>query len=192
MHPQAHVTGPDHRFGAVLEGHDLLRFTELVDPQCLHDARVSQTSRFTGLVELTATRMVAGGDALGRADDGRVALIDGALPGERVRIEVTADKADLLRGRVVEVLEASPARVRLRPRPRGLRRLRVATRRDRDAAAAQARHHPRRAAPASPASPNRRSRNRSCCRPRDSARRCARSSSTASPRSGVTSRTIRC
>ena len=55
--------------------------------------------------------MVAGGDALGRIDDGRVALIDGALPGERVRIEVTANKADLIRGRVIEVLEASPARV---------------------------------------------------------------------------------
>jgi 23S rRNA (uracil1939-C5)-methyltransferase len=82
-----------------------------MDPQCLHDASVSQTSRFTGLVELTATRMVAGGDALGRADDGRVALIDGALPGERVRIEVTADRADHLRGRVLEVLDASPARV---------------------------------------------------------------------------------
>jgi 23S rRNA (uracil1939-C5)-methyltransferase len=55
--------------------------------------------------------MVAGGDALGRADDGRVALIDGALPGERVRIEVTANRSDHLRGRVVEVLEASDARV---------------------------------------------------------------------------------
>src|SRR5882757_8156158 len=55
--------------------------------------------------------MVAGGDSLARADDGRVALIDGALPGEKVRIEVTADKADLLRGRVVEILEASDARV---------------------------------------------------------------------------------
>ncbi|HUI49643.1 MAG TPA: TRAM domain-containing protein, partial [Acidimicrobiia bacterium] len=60
---------------------------------------------------LTATRMVAGGDALARADDGRVVLIDGALPDERVRISVTADRADHLRGRVVEVLEASPARV---------------------------------------------------------------------------------
>src|SRR5205814_1199566 len=48
--------------------------------------------------------MVAGGDALGRADDGRVALIDGALPGERVRIEVTANRADHLRGRVLELL----------------------------------------------------------------------------------------
>lgn len=65
----------------------------------------------TGRVELTATRMVAGGDALARADDGRVALIDGALPGERVVIEVTASKADLIRGRVTEILEASDARV---------------------------------------------------------------------------------
>lgn len=65
----------------------------------------------TGRVELTATRMVAGGDALARADDGRVALIDGALPGERVVIEVTASKADLIRGRVIEILEASDARV---------------------------------------------------------------------------------
>ena len=55
--------------------------------------------------------MVAGGDALARADDGRVALIDGALPGEQVVIEVTADRADHLRGRVLEVVEASPARV---------------------------------------------------------------------------------
>ena len=38
--------------------------------------------------------MVAGGDALARADDGRVALIDGALPGERVRVEVTDDGSD--------------------------------------------------------------------------------------------------
>ena len=77
--------------------------------------------------------MVAGGDALARADDGRVVLVDGALPGERVRIEVTANRADHLRGRVVEILDASPARVdaAVRPRPRGLRRLRVAARRDR-------------------------------------------------------------
>src|SRR3954452_23887995 len=76
-----------------------------------HNARVSQTSRLTSGVELTATRIVAGGDALARAEDGRVALIDGALPGERVRIDVTADKAAMLRGRVAEILEPSPARV---------------------------------------------------------------------------------
>ena len=62
-------------------------------------------------VELTTTRMVAGGDALGRAADGRVVLVDGALPDERVRIEVLADRADHVRGRVLEVLHASPARI---------------------------------------------------------------------------------
>ena len=113
------------------------------------DARVSQTSRLTVRVELTATRMVAGGDALGRIDDGRVALIDGALPGERVRIEVTANKADLVRGRVVEVLEASAGarRAAVRARAGRLRRLRLAARRRRNAAATQARHHPRRTQP---------------------------------------------
>jgi 23S rRNA (uracil1939-C5)-methyltransferase len=62
-------------------------------------------------VELTATRVVAGGDALARASDGRVALVDGALPGERVRVEITADRPDHLRARAVEVLDPSPDRV---------------------------------------------------------------------------------
>jgi 23S rRNA (uracil1939-C5)-methyltransferase len=62
-------------------------------------------------VELTATRVVAGGDALARSPDGRVALVDGALPGERVRVEVTAERADHLRARVIEILDASPDRV---------------------------------------------------------------------------------
>jgi 23S rRNA (uracil1939-C5)-methyltransferase len=55
--------------------------------------------------------MVAGGDALARAADGRVVLVDGALPGERVRVEVTAERSDHLRARVREVIEASPDRV---------------------------------------------------------------------------------
>src|SRR2546423_13762573 len=63
------------------------------------------------LVELVTTRMVAGGDALARADDGRVVLVDGALPGERVRVSITSDRADHLRAQVVEVLEAAPERI---------------------------------------------------------------------------------
>src|SRR5262249_43917713 len=62
-------------------------------------------------VELTAERMVTGGDALGHATDGRVVLIDGALPGERVELEITADRSDMLRARVAEVLDPSPDRV---------------------------------------------------------------------------------
>jgi 23S rRNA (uracil1939-C5)-methyltransferase len=63
-------------------------------------------------VQLTIERLVAGGDALARADDGRVVFVDGALPGEVVEVEITVSKKDFARGRTVEVLEPSPDRVR--------------------------------------------------------------------------------
>ncbi|HWS47713.1 MAG TPA: TRAM domain-containing protein [Acidimicrobiia bacterium] len=62
-------------------------------------------------MELTAERVVAGGDALAHAPDGRVVLVEGALPGERVRIEVTADRPDLLRARAIAVIEPASDRV---------------------------------------------------------------------------------
>jgi 23S rRNA (uracil1939-C5)-methyltransferase len=55
--------------------------------------------------------MVAGGRALARADDGRVTLVEGALPGETVEVEITTERNDLLQGRAVEVLEPSADRV---------------------------------------------------------------------------------
>ena len=54
--------------------------------------------------------MVHGGRALARLEDGRVALIAGALPGERVVADV-APRAGVLQGTVSEVLDASPDRV---------------------------------------------------------------------------------
>jgi 23S rRNA (uracil1939-C5)-methyltransferase len=62
-------------------------------------------------VDVTAERMVAGGLALAHGDDGRVVLVDGAVPGERVRVVVTADRSDHQRATVTEVLERAPARV---------------------------------------------------------------------------------
>lgn len=62
-------------------------------------------------MEIVADRMVAGGDALGRDADGRVVLIAGGLPVERVKVEITESKRSFARARVVEVLEASPDRV---------------------------------------------------------------------------------
>jgi len=62
-------------------------------------------------VELTTTRLVAGGDALARGADGRVIFVDGALPGERVQVDVTASHTDHQRARVVDVLDASPHRI---------------------------------------------------------------------------------
>src|SRR5690348_6357796 len=64
------------------------------------------------MVDLTPTAMVAGGDAIARDDDGRVVFVDGALPGERVRVELTVDHERHAKARVVEVLDASADRVR--------------------------------------------------------------------------------
>ena len=57
-----------------------------------------------------AERMVAGGAALCRDDDGRVVLVDGALPGERISVRVVEDHGTT-RGELVTVLEPAPGRV---------------------------------------------------------------------------------
>ncbi len=55
-------------------------------------------------------RVATGGNALGRGPDGRVVFVDGALPGERVRVAVTAEHKTRLEARVVDVLEPHPDR----------------------------------------------------------------------------------
>lgn len=62
-------------------------------------------------VDLVPTAMAAGGDALARGDDGRVVFVEGALPGERVRVRLTETRRDYARGVAVEILEPSPDRV---------------------------------------------------------------------------------
>ncbi len=64
-----------------------------------------------GDVVLTPVTMVAGGAALARDDDGRVVFVEGALPGERVRVRLTDERRDFARAVAVEVVEASPHRV---------------------------------------------------------------------------------
>ncbi len=58
-----------------------------------------------------AERMVAGGDAMARLEDGRVAFVTGALPDEEVEVEVRNDRKDFVKATVTEVLEPSPDRV---------------------------------------------------------------------------------
>ncbi len=55
--------------------------------------------------------MVAGGDAMSRLDDGRVAFITGALPGEEVEVVIRNDRKDFVKATVTEVLDPSPSRV---------------------------------------------------------------------------------
>lgn len=61
-------------------------------------------------VTLAVERMAHGGAALGRLN-GRVGLIDYAIPGEEVRAVVRRGKKDFFEGEAIEVLRAAPERV---------------------------------------------------------------------------------
>lgn len=55
-------------------------------------------------------RPVAGGLGLGHLADGRVVLVEGALPGDVVGVEVTSERPTLVRGRVAVLRSPSPMR----------------------------------------------------------------------------------
>jgi len=59
---------------------------------------------------LQIEKLVYGGEGLARLD-GRVVLTPYVLPGETVRVSIEPVKKDLLRGRLLDVATASPARV---------------------------------------------------------------------------------
>lgn len=54
--------------------------------------------------------MAAGGDAIARDEDGRVVFVEGALPGEEVRAELTEERADFARARTIEVVTPAAGR----------------------------------------------------------------------------------
>src|SRR5487761_1099336 len=58
-----------------------------------------------------AGRMVHGGVCLGRLDDGTALMVDGAIPGERVTVELRHRKGRLWFADTAEVISASPHRV---------------------------------------------------------------------------------
>lgn len=62
-------------------------------------------------LELTVDSLAAGGDAVGRGEDGRVVFVAGAAPGERVRVRLTEEHRQFARGALVEVIAPSPDRV---------------------------------------------------------------------------------
>lgn len=63
-------------------------------------------------VTLKIEKNVYGGDGLGRLGDGRVCFVPGVFAGETVRAELTEQKKSFVRARCVEVVEASPDRIR--------------------------------------------------------------------------------
>src|SRR6478735_6421655 len=64
-----------------------------------------------GPLLVETTRAETGGGAVGHLADGRVVFVEGALPGERVAVELTEERDRFARGRVVEVVAANPDRV---------------------------------------------------------------------------------
>jgi 23S rRNA (uracil1939-C5)-methyltransferase len=61
-------------------------------------------------IELKLERMVHGGNALSRLEDGRIALIRGGIPAEVVKAKMI-ERSGLVQGKVIEVLEASLDRI---------------------------------------------------------------------------------
>lgn len=67
-------------------------------------------ARHEGSVTVVAERLVAGGVGLCRRDDGRVVLVGGVLPGERVEV-ATIERRGSEHGRILRILEPSSARI---------------------------------------------------------------------------------
>ncbi len=61
-------------------------------------------------IDVPVDRPAHGGESIGLSD-GRVILVRGAIPGERVRVALDDPDAKLWRGEAVEILEPSPHRV---------------------------------------------------------------------------------
>lgn len=61
--------------------------------------------------EIQLDGITHGGEAVGRLPDGRVCFVPYALPGERVQVEVVEERRRWTRGRLLDVLVASPDRV---------------------------------------------------------------------------------
>ena len=61
--------------------------------------------------ELHIDSLAFGGAGVGRAANGKTVFVDGAAPGDTVRIQLTQDHANYAQAALVEVLQPGPARV---------------------------------------------------------------------------------
>ena len=63
------------------------------------------------LFDVLLEKLTYGGEAMGRLPDGRAVFVPFGLPGENVRVELTEDKKNFARGKLLEVIQASPERI---------------------------------------------------------------------------------
>src|SRR5687768_5704621 len=61
--------------------------------------------------EVSLTTFTYGGAAMGRLDDVRAVFVPFGLPGERIRVQLMEEKRGFARGKLLEIIEASPKRI---------------------------------------------------------------------------------
>jgi len=72
---------------------------------------MNRTGTAAQAVEIEIGGVATGGEGVGHLPDGRAVFVRGALPGERVAVTVTEERKRFARAEMLEVIEASPARV---------------------------------------------------------------------------------
>lgn len=65
----------------------------------------------SSIAEIVLDGPATDGSSVGRDGSGRAVFCEGGLPGETVRVEIHTEKKRFARGRVIEVLDASPDRI---------------------------------------------------------------------------------
>lgn len=61
--------------------------------------------------DILLEKLTYGGEAMGRLPDGRAVFVPFGLPDEHVRVELTEDKKNFARAKLLEILTASPERI---------------------------------------------------------------------------------
>jgi 23S rRNA (uracil1939-C5)-methyltransferase len=61
--------------------------------------------------DIKLDKFTYGGESMGRLPDGRAIFVPFGLPGETVRVELTEDKKNFARGKLLEVIQTAPGRI---------------------------------------------------------------------------------
>ena len=62
-------------------------------------------------MEIEISLMANNGKGVGTAPDGKTAFVSGAVPGDRLLAEVTAEKGRFYEARILSILSPSPDRI---------------------------------------------------------------------------------
>jgi 23S rRNA (uracil1939-C5)-methyltransferase len=75
-------------------------------------APVTNSPKVGDVVETEVLRLARGGKAVGRNPDGRVLFVEGGVPGDFVRVQLTEVAARMSEGKIVEILKSSTERIK--------------------------------------------------------------------------------